>query len=303
MSSPSCAPRSARCVDYFVILCAVTIWGGSFAATKYALAATEPMMVILLRLAIGMPVLLLGVLYDRSLRLPSKSEFWPIFLMGIQGILFHQAIQSYAMQTAGAANANWQMVAAPAFVAILGRVFLGEKMRRAAIAGLVLSAFGVVTVLGFGTIREGSGGTFGSVGDFIIFLSVINWAVFLVLSRRFLKSDLPSSFVIFWEMFFSLIVCIPFAWFIGCDFSAIQNFSLGTWSALVFLGAFSSALAYLFWFHGLSVFPVARVVVFQFLQPLAGAAVAYALIGERFTLWLFVGGAMTMCGVWLVNKR
>ncbi len=301
-SSPG-APRSVRFVDYFVILCAVTIWGGSFAATKYALAEAEPMMVILLRLVIGMPVLLAGVIYEGSLRLPSKSEFWPIFLMGIQGILFHQAIQSYAMQTAGAANANWQMVAAPAFVAILGRIFLGERMRRVAVAGLALSALGVITVLGFGTVRESAGTSFGSVGDLIIFLSVINWAVFLVLSRKFLKSDLPSSFVIFWEMFFSLLVCIPFAWLTGCDFSSISHFSLGTWGALVFLGALSSALAYLFWFHALSVFPVARVVVFQFLQPLAGAAVAYTLIGERFTVWLFIGGAMTMCGVWLVNKR
>ena len=60
-SSPG-APRSVRFVDYFVILCAVTIWGGSFAATKYALAEAEPMMVILLRLVIGMPVLLAGVI-------------------------------------------------------------------------------------------------------------------------------------------------------------------------------------------------------------------------------------------------
>lgn len=294
---------SPHMTDYFVVLGAVVIWGGSFAATKSALAEAEPMLVILLRLVLGMPVLLAGVLFEGSLRLPSRREFCPLFLMGFQGIFFHQAIQSYAMKTAGAANANWQMVAAPAFVAILGRIFLGEKIPRTGAAGLALSAIGVATVLGFGTIRDSDGASFGSVGDLIIFLSVINWAVFLVLSRRILRSDLPSGLVIFWEMLFALLVCLPFAFFIGCDFSSILSFSWETWAALVFLGAFSSALAYLFWFHGLAVFPVAKVVVFQFLQPLAGALVAYTLVGERFTPWLFVGGALTMCGVWLVNRR
>ncbi len=289
--------------DYIMILTAVTIWGGSFAATKYALGQADPMLVIWLRLIIGMPVLLAGVMFEKSLRLPTKEEFLPLFLMGFQGIFFHQAIQSYAMRTAGAGNANWIMMAAPAFVAIFGRIFLNERMSRRGICGLILSAIGVSFVIAFGTIKESASGGFGSIGDLIIFLSVINWAVFLILSRRVLKSDLPSCFAIFWEMLFSLIVCTPFTYAIGCDFSVIPNFTWQTWASVIFLGAFSSALAYIFWFRALSVLPVAKVVVFQFIQPLAGAVIAYFLIGERFTVWLFVGGAMILAGVKLVNKR
>lgn len=70
---------SPHMTDYFVVLGAVVIWGGSFAATKFALAEAEPMLVILLRLVLGMPVLLAGVLFEGSLRLPSRREFWPLF--------------------------------------------------------------------------------------------------------------------------------------------------------------------------------------------------------------------------------
>ncbi len=289
--------------DYTMILATVIIWGGSFASTKYALAQAEPMVILWLRLVIGMPVLFAGLLWEKSMRLPSKKEAAALFLMGFQGIFFHQAIQSYAMKTAGAANANWMMIATPALVAILGRIFLKEKISAKGICGLILAAVGVTLVVVRGTIATANSGSFGSIGDIIMLLSVLNWAVFLILSRRVLKKDLSPAFVIFWEMLFALIAATPFVIFIGSDFSVIPSFTSGTWAALIFLGAFSSALAYIFWFKALSIFTVAKVVVFQFLQPIAGVAISYFLVGERFTPWLFAGGAMILCGVWLVNKK
>ena len=289
--------------SYAMILATVTIWGGSFASTKYALAQAEPMVILWLRLIIGMPVLFAGLLWERSLRLPSKNEAVALFLMGFQGIFFHQAIQSYAMKTAGAANANWMMIATPALVAILGRIFLKETISGRGICGMILAAVGVTLVIGRGTVVTANSGGFGSIGDLIMLLSVLNWAVFLIVSRRVLTKDLSPAFVIFWEMLFALIAATPFAILTGSDFSVIPSFTMGTWTALIFLGAFSSALAYIFWFKALSIFTVAKVAVFQFLQPIAGVVISYFLVGERFTPWLFVGGTMILFGVWLVNKK
>ena len=110
--------REASYYGYAMILATVTIWGGSFASTKYALAQAQPMVILWLRLIIGMPILFAGLLWERSIRLPSIKEAVALFLMGFQGIFFHQAIQSYAMKTAGAANANWMMIATPALAPV-----------------------------------------------------------------------------------------------------------------------------------------------------------------------------------------
>ena len=295
--------ENASFYSYAMILATVTIWGGSFASTKYALAQAEPMVILWLRLVIGMPILFAGLLWERSLRLPSKNEAVALFLMGFQGIFFHQAIQSYAMKTAGAANANWMMIATPALVAILGRIFLKETISGSGICGMIFAAAGVTLVIGRGTVVTANSGGFGSIGDLIMLLSVLNWAVFLIVSRRVLTKDLSPAFVIFWEMLFALIAATPFAILTGSDFSVIPSFTMGTWTALIFLGAFSSALAYIFWFKALSIFTVAKVAVFQFLQPIAGVVISYFLVGERFTPWLFVGGSMILFGVWLVNKK
>ena len=132
-----------------MVLCAVTIWGGSFAATKYALAQAEPSLILCLRLAMTLPVLAAGCALGRELRLPTAHEAFVLALLGFQGICFHhqgicfhQGIQAVAMKTAGAGNANWMMVASPAVVAVLGWLFLKEKISRGAVAGLALASAG-----------------------------------------------------------------------------------------------------------------------------------------------------------------
>lgn len=295
--------RKPRLTDFLMIICATIIWGGSFASTKIALEQSDPAIILWIRFLISIPVLMLGAHMQRALRLPTKKEALILFAMGFQGIFFHQGIQAYAMRTAGAANANWVMVSTPALVAILGWIFLKEKISGRGIIGLSLAAIGVTLVLAFGTIRNAAFTGFGSIGDLILIASALNWAIFSIISRKFLLSDAPPSFTILWEIVFALLCATVFLLATDTDFSKIMSYNAITIKAIFFLGIFSSALAYLFWFQGLSKLPAARVVIFQFIQPMMGIIVSYFLIGERFTLWLYIGGVMIAGGVYLVNRQ
>lgn len=297
------AVRSAGVLDYAAILFCVTAWGGSFAAIKYALPQAGPLLVIWMRLLISIPVLLLGMYLEKNLRLPKKSEFWPLLLMGLHGFLIHMLMQTYAMKTAGAANANWIMMITPVVVALLGFIFLKEKVSGSAVFGMVLSIIGVSLVLALGTVTKTSSNGFGTIGDFLIMLSMLNWAVYIILSRFFLRGEMTPSFILFWEILFSFIAATPTVWLLGADFSAIKTFSVSTWLALFFLGAFCSGYVYILWFQALKILPVVSVAIFQLFQPIAGAVVSYIMVGERFTVWFYAGGALIMAGVWMVNQK
>ena len=80
--------RSPRALDYAMALCAVTIWGGSFAATKYALVQAEPSLILCLRLAMTLPVLAAGCALGGELRLPNRREALVLAVLGFQGIFF-----------------------------------------------------------------------------------------------------------------------------------------------------------------------------------------------------------------------
>ncbi len=104
-------------------------------------------------------------------------------------------------------------------------------------------------------------------------------------------------------MIFAFLYALVTSFIVGTDFSQIPTFTVQTWLSIIFLGALSSAFAYLLWYQALAVMPVAKLIVFQFLQPVAGMVISYFLIGERYTLWLLLGAAMIMSGIWLVNKK
>jgi len=296
--------KTAGALDYIAVLFSIIIWSASFVGMKIAVGQAHPMVVLWLRMMICVPVLFAGSVLQKSFRLPEKKEFFPLLIMGFQGIFLVLALQNYAMRTASAATANWIIICSPAFVAILGWIFLKERISGIGFLGLLLSALGVITVLKLGMVRTSvSGHSSGTVGDLLILLSSLNWSIFLVFSRKVLRDDLPYSFVLFWEMFFSLIFSTVFVFALGCDISVVTLFTAKTWCAVIFLGIGASAAAYFCWFRGLSVLPVAKIVAFQFLQPFAGAIVAYMLLGEHFTVWLFAGGLTIMFGVWLVNKK
>ena len=208
------------------------------------------------------------------------------------------------MKTAGAGNANWMMVASPAVVAVLGWLFLKEKISRGAVAGLALASAGVALVLAAGTVKETAESvSFGSWGDFLMLASVLNWGVFLVISRKLLKSTMTPAFSIFWELVFAAFFAFLATLIFGTDYSVIPGFTAGTWLSIIFLGALSSGLAYLFWYKALAAIPVAKLTVFQFLQPVAGMVISYLLLGERYTIWLVLGAAMITVGIWRVNRR
>ena len=295
--------NTARPRDYIIILAAIAIWSASFAGMKVAVEQAHPLVVLWLRLGISIPFLFAGSYLQRSFRLPTRQELLPLLIMSFQGIFLVLGLQNFAMKTASAATANWIIICSPAFVALLGRLFLKEKMSLTSLAGLILSAIGVMVVLRLGTVSgPNETGSFGTVGDLLILFSSLNWSIFLVFSRKVLREDLRYSFVLFWEMFFSFIYATLSLPLIGSDISVICSFTTGP-DRRSLPGAGASAAAYFCWFHGLSVLPVSRIVAFQFLQPFAGAMIAFLLLGERFTLWLFAGGITIIYGVYLVNKK
>ena len=77
----------------------------------------------------------------------------------------------------------------------------------------------MTVVLGLGT-KGARGASSYNFGDFLISLSVINWAAFMVLTRWLFKENrYPPVFTIFWEIFFAVLMCLPALALTGTDIS------------------------------------------------------------------------------------
>lgn len=279
---------------------AVLMWAASFAAIKVISASVPFVVGVLVRFAASASMLGAVCAARGDLALPTRGEHARLAFLSAFGIVFSINIQFYAMEISDAGSANWIVAASPALIALLGRIFLRERLTRAQVAGLAISACGVLLVVGFGTDGRAAFGI-TSFGDVCILLSVIDWAAYQILSRRLADPSRPAH-TIFWINVWAFVIQLAIALVTGADFGVFARLGASEWGALAFLGFGCSGAAYLMWYDAISAMPAGRLAGFQYLQPLFGVVFAYLIADERFTLFMAAGGALVLLGVWMVNK-
>ena len=293
MSKPGLFP-------YVEALIAVMLWGTSFIATKIAVGEISPITVVWLRFAMGIPLIFIAVIARRQFSLPRPTEWAYFALLGFLGISFHQWLQSNGLITAQAATTAWIVSTSPAFIAVLAWLVLKEKLGWLQSLGIMLALCGVVVVVSNGDLDSLKPGSFGTIGDLLIFISAINWAVFSILSRRGLR-DHPSTLLTFWVMIIGWLF-ISGAFIAGRNFIEIRLLDAKGWWAMIFLGVFATGFAYIAWFDALSQLPAAQTGAFLFVEPLTSVVVAAIILKEAITWASITGGAVILFGIWLVNK-
>lgn len=249
-----------------------------------------------------MGVLFMGALVLlRSQLKPLRGRDLAYFsLLGFLGITFHQWLQSNGLVTSQATTTGWIIATIPLFIALLGRVFLRERLRPAGLLGIGLSAVGVLLVVGRGDLRALALGRIGTPGDALILLSAPNWAVFSVLSRHGLKRH-PAALMMFYVMTFGWIFTSAL-FFAESGIQGVGHLSAAGLGAVLFLGLVCSGVAYVFWYDALEEIPASQVGALLYLEPLVTVAVAALVLGESIRLGTMLGGAIILFGVWLVNR-
>jgi drug/metabolite transporter (DMT)-like permease len=249
----------------------------------------------------GLGVLVLGAvaLARRQFIVPPRRDLAYFAVLGFFGISFHQWLQTNGLVTSQASTSSWIITATPIFMAILGFLFLGERLRLPGILGIAIAALGVLVVATRGDLSILASGRLGAPGDWLVLLSSPNWAVFSILSRRGLRRY-PSAGMLFWVMTVGwLLTSIQFL--LGPGPADVARLSARGWMAVIFLGVFCSGLAYVFWYNALRVMSSSEAGSFLYMEPLITVGIASVMLGEKLTQATLAGGLAIIFGVWLVS--
>jgi drug/metabolite transporter (DMT)-like permease len=293
--------HKSKLLPYFEATFAVVVWGGSFIATKIAVGQISPIAVVWVRFAMGIPLILIAAFMRKQFAFPNGNEWLYFTLLGFLGITFHQWLQSNGLKTAQATTTAWIVSTSPAFIAILGWLILKEKLNLLQSFGIVFAMFGVLVVVSKGDLSTIAVGKFGTYGDFLILISSINWAIFSILSRRGLR-DHPSTLLTFWVMTIGWLIT-SIAFLANRSYTEIPHLDARGWTAMIYLGIFTTGFAYIAWFDALSQLPAAQTGAFLFIEPLTSMVVASIVLNEQITPVSVFGGVVILIGIWLVNRR
>ena len=298
-------------------LLAVTFWGASFVATKLALRQLTPAVIVFVRTSIGIIVLVIVALASGSLKARLKTSWLRLSVLGFLGVAFHLWLQAQGLQSTSASSSGWIIATIPIFIALLGWRFLGERMPLVRVLGIGFGALGVFIVISGGQLLGYLQGLSGQSGDGYILLSAVNWAVFTVVSKRWLFDQSRSTQTNaahkqspFASMIKQMLMLMIMGWLIMLPWviaeggmGRIASISSTSVVALLFLGVACSGLAYIFWYGALTRIDATETGALLYFEPLVTQAVAWPLLGEPLTLAILIGGGAIFFGVWMVGKH
>ena len=285
-------------VAWALLALPVGFWGGGYTATSIATDHTSGLMLAGLRTLPTLAVLPLALLLGA--RLPKGRD--AVVSAVVSGLLvvtvFFIGI-SEGTHFAGAANAAVLISAAPLWVALLARLFLGERVRPAALAGLLLGFAGIVLMVSRqlgGSHRAGD----LALGIGLALIAGIAWAAGTMIVRRQAVRDPKLDFV-------GLTIAQYLA---GSPILIIVAFAVkgtgGTdwgsgdlWGGTLWLALGSSALATVAFFMSLRWLDAAQTASAQFLVPVV-AVIIELVRGHAPGGLVLVGMALAIAGVALV---
>jgi drug/metabolite transporter (DMT)-like permease len=267
------------------------VWSSAFAGIRAGLRAFAPGHLLLLRFLVASLTMGAYAVVAR-VPLPPVREWPRLAVVGLVGITLYMAALTYGEEVVPAATAGFLVASSPVFTALFAAVLLGERPGVRALAGIVVG-LGGEALIAFGA---GDVGRLGP-GVALVLLAAVATALFFALEKPLLERH-PASHVTAWVTWSGTA---PFVAFVPGFAHQLARAPLGATLAVVYLGVMPAAVGYVTWAYALHRLPTARAMSFLYLNPLLAAAIAWLWLGERPGWNTWVGGAVVLAGVAVVQ--
>ena len=279
------------------------LWASAFAGIRAGMRLTAagspgpdgygPGELALLRFGTASTVLALNALATR-MRLPARSELPTIGLAGFLGISVYHVALNFGEVTVQAGAACLLISAAPVFTALLSVLVLQERLTRLGWGGILLAFAGVALIA-----LSGGQGLHFTPGALLILLAATVAAAFSILSKQSLRRHSALEFTSYaiWAGTLPMLIFLP-----GL-LSQLRTAAAPATFAVLYLGVFPAAIAYVLWNFALARMPASLLSSFLYLSPVIASFIAWVWLREVPSGLTILGGVIAIAGVILVQTK
>ena len=287
--------REARSFDYFILTLLALIWASAFFNIKIATYSYGPLAIAFLRIFLGaIPVILLC--YVKRIKIEAFSKDWYWFAaIGIINLVIPFFLIAHGVKNIQSNLAAILMATTPLSASLLAHFFIkNEKINLIKSLGVLIGFSGIVYLFSDNILINKNnftsallilcGSTFYVVGGLLT----------LKISNK--KNENVTASILIW----GTIVSLPIFLFIEEPWNLTPR--LDSTIALLYLGVFSTGIAWLLRFYILK----RNGLVFQsqvaYLIPIFGVIFGFLMLGELVTPKVIFSLLAVIIGIYIVKK-
>jgi drug/metabolite transporter (DMT)-like permease len=280
----------------FALVWVSFFWGTTWLASKEAVQNAPALQVIAIRQLIA------GVLYIGFFLL--KKEAWPrgrqwmvILVLSFLNFMLSNALSTWGIKFIPSGLGAIMGAIFPLWLVII-TMFKGKRLPGQATLGLLLG-FGGVCIIFYEHIKDFVNPDF-TFGIILSLGATISWA-FGTLYTKQEAINFNPYFSLGFQMLFSGIIVLCFAEAMGTTvpLAAIPSSS---WWAMGYLVVIGSVLTFVAYLYALQHLPTALASIYAYINPIVAVLLGALLADEKLTMFIAVGGGITIAGVYLVNN-
>lgn len=291
---------TSRLLSYGCLALSMSLVGSYVALSKPLVAAIPVMLLAWMRFGIGAIAMLRWLPRPRDEAPLTPRTRGLLFLESFLGNFLFSVCMLYGVSMTSAVSAGVIMAAIPAMVALMSRVFLGERITGRTRAAIACAALGIALLAWArgGDTPDGSGpGAW--LGNLLVFGAVLCEAAYAVIGKS-LTGALGARRITALINLWGLALVTPFgAWqALSFDFGSVP---LHAWALLVFYALAASVWTVWLWMTGLRHVPAAQAGVFTAMLPVSAAFVGVLALGETLGPMQATALVVSLTGVLLAT--
>lgn len=291
--------KGTRAKALFALALVCVLWGTTWIASKEGVKhIPDALQMAAIRQLIGGLCYVAFFIYKKT-ALPKGKEWIPILVLSFLNFMVSNGLSTLALQYQISAGLGAIIGAIfPLWIVVIGLFISKEKMPAKAIIGLLLG-FGGVCVIFYDHLNDFLDSRF-QLGILFSVIATWTWA-FATLYTKKQALNFNPYFSLGLQMIISGIVLYTFSASSGRAVP-ITAIPWQSWAAIGYLVLFGSLIAFICYLYALQNLPTEQVSIYAYVNPMVAVLCGRLIFNEKVTIYITIGGLITLLGIYLVNK-